>query len=79
MLEFRPMDDPLKIPEDKRGSGGLSTLFERPDHGWWVWIVLAALLVLNGWFDYYHRVWILLDIIAVIIWAVRRNVRSGNE
>ena len=73
------MDDPLKIPDDKRGSGGLVGLFERSDRGWQVWIILATLVALNGWFDYYHPRGILLDVIIVIIWAVRSHARPRKE
>jgi len=73
------MDDPLRIPDDKREAGGLAGLFERPDRGWWIWIILASLLALNCWFDYYHPSGIFLDAIIVIIWAVRSDAKSRRE
>jgi hypothetical protein len=73
------MSDPLSIPEQKRGSGGLFGLFERPDRGWSFWIVIVVLVALNCWFDYYHPFGILFDIIVLIVWAVGSHVMSGRE
>lgn len=42
-----PMGDLLRIPDDKRGGGGLASLFERPDRGWSFWIIVLVLVVLN--------------------------------
>lgn len=72
------MEDPLRIPDDKREGGGLSSLFERPERGWSFWIIVAVVVALNCWFDYYHPLGILFDIIIVIIWAVKSDMRSGN-
>jgi hypothetical protein len=68
--------DSLKIPDEKRGVGGLTSLFERPDRGWAFWIIVAVLAALNCWWDYYHPSGILFGIIIVIIWAVKSDVRS---
>lgn len=73
------MGDPLRIPDEKRGSGGLASLFERPDRGWSFWTVIAVLVVLNCWFDYYHPLGILFDVIILIVWAVKSDVRSRRE
>ena len=79
MLEFGPMGDPLRIPDEKRGGGGLTSLFERPDRGWSFWIIVLVVVVLNCWFDYYHPLGILFDIIIVLVWAVRSDARSRKE
>jgi hypothetical protein len=64
------MSDQLSIPDDKRaGSGHRSlsdALRERP---WSFWIIVVTAVVLNGWFDFYHPLGILFDIIFVIVWA----------
>jgi len=65
MLEFRPMSDPLSIPDDKKVGSA------RREHSCSFWIGVAVLVILNGWFDYYHPLGILFDIIIVIIWAAR--------
>jgi hypothetical protein len=77
MLEFGPMDDPLRIPDEKKRSGGLTGLFERPDRGWSYWIFLAVIVVLNCWFDYYHPLGFLIGIIIAFIFVIRplRNNR----
>jgi hypothetical protein len=68
MLEFRPMSDPLSIPDDKRASG-FPSLFD--PHPWSFWIIVVVAVVLNGWFDYYHPLGILFDIIIVTIWVAK--------
>ena len=73
------MSDPLSIPDNKRGSGGLSGLFESPDRGWSFWIIVALLVALNCWLDYHHPTGILFGIIIVIIWAVKSDARSRKE
>jgi hypothetical protein len=73
------MGDPLRIPDDKRGGGGLTGLFEAPDRGWWFWIFLVVVVVLNCWFDFHHPSGILFDIIIVIIWAILSDIRSRKE
>jgi hypothetical protein len=72
------VSDPLSIRDNKRGSGVLSGLFESPDRGWSFWIIVALLVALNCWFDYYHPTGILFDIFILIIWAVRSDARSGK-
>jgi hypothetical protein len=68
MLDFGQMGDPLRIPDDKRGSGGLASLFESPDRGWSFWIIVAVLVGVNCWFDYHHPTRILFDVLILIIW-----------
>jgi hypothetical protein len=73
------MGNPLSIPDDKKASGHASW-FEWPTkHSWSFWIVVVALVMLNGWFDYYHPRGILFDVIVVIILAVRSDRRSRSE
>jgi len=80
MLEFRSMSDPLSIPDDKRAGSGHISLFDwPPEHPWSFWVVVAVLVALNGWLDYYHPLGILFDIIIVIIWAVKSDMRSRNK
>ena len=79
MLEFGPMGSPLRIPDDMRGGGPLTDLFEPPDHGWSFWILLVVVGTLNFWFDYYHPLGILFDIVIVSIWAVGGKVSSRKE
>jgi hypothetical protein len=79
MLEFGAMDDPLRIPDDKRGSGGLASFFEWPDLGWGALTAFVVLIALNCWFDYYHPRAILIDIILVAIWAVKSDLKSGKN
>ena len=69
MLEFRPMSDPLSIPDDKRAGSGFPILFD--PHPWSFWIIVVVAVVLNGWFDYYHPLGILFDIIIVTIWVAK--------
>ena len=63
------MSDPLSIPDDKR-AGGRVSLFEKPERPWSFWILIAIIIGLNGWFDYYHPRGLLLDIILVIALVV---------
>ena len=80
MLEFRPMNDPLSIPDDKRAGGGDTSLFDwPPQHSWSFWIIVVVGVVLNGWFDYHHPLGILFDIIFVIILVVKSDMWSRNE
>ena len=75
MLEWATMSDPLSIPDDKR-AGGRVGLFEKPERPWSFWILIAIIIGLNGWFDYYHSQALLLDIILVIglvIFSVRQK------
>lgn len=53
MLELARMSDPLSIPDDKRADGRVS-LFEKPERPRSFWILIALIVGLNGWFDYYH-------------------------
>ena len=77
MLEFGPMADLLRIPDEKRGNGSLTSLFERPDRGWSFWTIAAVIAVLNCWFDYYHPLGILFDIAffigLVIVWGRQKR------
>ncbi len=82
MVESPEMSDPLSIPDDKRAGSGRISLFERPDRphrGWSFWIVVVVLVALNCWYDYYHPPAILLDIIIIIVLAVRIGLRSRRE
>jgi|GEM_PF-5562809 len=66
------MSDPLSIPDEKKAGSGHRTLSNaRREHPWSFWIIVVVLVILNGWFDYYHPLGILFDIIIVIIWAAR--------
>lgn len=66
------MSDPLTIPDDKRADSGHRILSDaRRGHPWPFWITVVVLVILNGWFDYYHPLGILFDIIIVIVWAAR--------
>jgi len=72
MLEFAPMSDPLSIPDGKRAGSGHRRLSDaRRKHPWTFWTTLVVVLALNGWYDYYHPVAILFDIIIVIILAAK--------
>jgi hypothetical protein len=75
MLEFRPMSDPLSIPDDKRaGTARRRRLSDaRREQPWSFWIIVAVIVVLNGWFDYYHPRGILFDVIFLMIWAAKSN------
>jgi len=72
------MEDPLRIPDEKRG-GGLTGLFERPDRGWWFWVFVAVVVLLNLWFDFHHPPGILVDVMIVIIWAVGSDIWSRKK
>jgi hypothetical protein len=71
MLESCVMSDPLSIPDDKRAGSGRVSLFDTPERSWPFWIIVVVAVVLNGWFDYYHPLGILFDIIIVIIWVAK--------
>jgi hypothetical protein len=73
------MEDPLRIPDEKRSGGGLTGLFERPDRGWWFWIFMVVVVLLNLWFDVHHPPGILFDIMIVIIWAVGSDIWSRKK
>jgi hypothetical protein len=74
MLESGSMSDPLSIQDDKKAGSGHISLFDwPPEHSWGFWIIVVAFVVLNGWFDYYHPLGILFDIIIVIVWAVKSS------
>jgi hypothetical protein len=74
------MGDSLSIPDDKRAGSGRGSWFHWPSrHSWSFWIVVVVLVMLNGWFDYYHPRGILFDIIIVIILAVKSDRRSLNQ
>lgn len=81
MLELLPVSDILSIPDDKRA--GRFNLFDKPGRSWFDWCIFLVVLVLNGWFDYYHPLGILLDIIFVIVfvivWVVKSDSASQNE
>jgi len=63
MLEFRAMSDPLSIPNDKRAGTAQRRLSDaRREHPRSFWIIVAVIVVLNGWFDYYHPRGILFDV-----------------
>ena len=66
------MSDPLSFPYNKR-AGGRVSLFDRSERPWTFWTMVAILIGLNGWFDYYHPLGLLFDIIIVIalvvVWA----------
>ena len=79
MLKSVPMVDPLSIPYLQASTGHTSLFDWPPKHSWSFWIVVVAIVMLNGWFDYYHPRGILFDIIVVIILAVRSDRRSRNE
>ena len=69
-----PISDPPSIPDEKKASRGLGSVFDwPPKRTWSFWMVVVAAVVLNGWFDYYHPRGILFDIIVVIIWAARSD------
>lgn len=51
----------------------------RQEHPWSFWTLIAALVLVNGWWDYYHPSGILYDVIIVIIWAVRSDIRSRDD
>jgi hypothetical protein len=72
------MSDPLSIPDEKRAGSGHTSLFDRPERPWSFWILVVVVVVLNGWFDYYHPLGILFDVIVVVIWAAKSDVRSQN-
>jgi hypothetical protein len=69
MLELARMSDPLSIPDDKRADGRIS-LFDPPGRRWPLWIIIAIIVGLNLWFDYYHPLGRLFDIIVVVIGLV---------
>ena len=48
---------------------------ERREHPWSFWAIVVVLVILNGWWDYYHPLGILFDVIIVIIWAVRSDIK----
>ena len=52
---------------------------KRREHPWSFWTIVVVLVILNGWWDYYHPLGILFDVIIVIIWAVRSDIRSRHE
>ena len=78
MLESHSMSDPLSIPDEKRAGSGHTSLFDRPERPWSFWVIVVVVVVLNGWFDYYHPLGILFDVIVVVIWAAKSDVRSQN-
>jgi hypothetical protein len=51
----------------------------RREHPRSFWTMVAVLVILNGWWDYYHPSGILYDVIIVIIWAVRSDRRSRDD
>jgi hypothetical protein len=65
------MNDPLSIPDDKRAGTGPVSLFDVRERPLSFWIIVAVIIGLNVWFDYYHPLGILFDVIIVIILAVR--------
>jgi hypothetical protein len=71
MLELVRMSDPLSIPHDKRAGTGRLSLFDARDRPLSFWIIVSVIIGLNVWFDYYHPLGILFDIIIVIILGFR--------
>jgi hypothetical protein len=51
---------------------------KRREHPWPFWTIVAVLVILNGWFDYYHPLGILFDVIILIIWAIRSDIGSRH-
>jgi hypothetical protein len=79
MLESRRMSEPLRIPDDKRAGSGRGSLFDTPrEHPWSFWTIVIVIVVLNGWYDYYHPRGILFDIVLIVIWAVSAH-KSRNK
>lgn len=72
------MNDSLSIPDDKRAGSGRVSLFDTPDYSWLAWGIGVAVVILNGWYDFHHPLWILFDIVIVATWAVRSDMQSGN-
>jgi membrane protein YdbS with pleckstrin-like domain len=47
---------------------GPANQFEKSPALWWI---VAVLVGLNLWFDYYHPVWLFIDAIVVIVLIVK--------
>lgn len=60
----------LKIPDDKRAGTSRVRLFDKPERSRLPWVLVPLVVVLNGWFDYYHPRGFLFDIIYVIALVV---------
>jgi len=69
------MSDHLSIPDGKRAGSRHRSLFDSlREHSWSFWIIVVVAVVLNGWFDYYHPLGILFDIIIVVIWLAKADI-----
>jgi hypothetical protein len=42
------------------------------------WVFLAVLVLLNVWFDYYHPLGIIIDVILVVVLLTRYLGKSGQ-
>ena len=71
MVESREMNDPLSIPDDARAGSRHRISAARREHPWSFWSIVVVLVVLNGWFDYYHPLGFVFDVIIVSIWALK--------
>jgi len=40
---------------------------ERNESSPWLWVIIAAAILLNLWFDYYHPLGIIIDVIVGLI------------
>jgi hypothetical protein len=42
------------------------------------WVMVGVLILLNVWFDYYHPIGILFDVIIGVIWFFKSSSRPTN-
>ena len=43
---------------------------ERNESSPWLWVIIAAAILLNLWFDYYHPLGIIFDVIVGLVFLV---------
>ena len=43
------------------------------------WVMVGVLILLNVWFDYYHPIGIIFDVIIGVIWFFKSSSRSTDD